>query len=179
MKNLETKRLNLRKLNLSDCDSIYNFILNKKDELYFLDWPYCENLEQSKAFLKKFINKYKDNYYFWVIEEKTAKNFIGCILTSNIVKEKRLAEIEYVTNPKFRNKGYMTEALKVVVEYLLKECNFYRVEAVCNVENAPSSKVMQKSGMKLEGTLRGRALNLNEEGNPGDLYIYSKIVKDL
>lgn len=33
--------------------------------------------------------------------------------------------------------------------------------------------------MKLKGILSGRALNLNEEGNPGDLYMYSILLKDL
>jgi RimJ/RimL family protein N-acetyltransferase len=50
---------------------------------------------------------------------------------------------------------------------------------VCNIENTASARVMEKAGMVLEGTLRGRALNLNEAGNPGDLRIYSILSSDL
>lgn len=180
MNNLETERLILRIVNINDTETIYNEILANKETLHFLDWPYCNNIEEAYGFMKDVINKCEnDKYFFWIIEEKETKNFVGCILICNIDTVKRMAEIEYVASSKFRGKGYIPEANKKVIEYLIKECNYYRIEAVCNIENIASSRVMEKSNMKFEGILRGRALNLNEEGNPGDLKIYSVIPSDL
>lgn len=179
MEKLYTERLILRKLQLEDTNNIFKVILSNKETLHFLDWPFCENLDEAKIFVNKLIdNSNKLKHYFWVIEEKNTNNFVGCISICGICKEKRMAEIEYVANSEFRGKGYIPEANKRVIEYLIKDCNFYRIEAVCNIENIASSRVMEKSGMKFEGILRGRALNLNSEGNPGDLKIYSILPSD-
>jgi len=180
MKNLETERLNLRIISSKDIGKIYNEILSNKDTLHFLDWPYCDNINEAKEFIKTIIDKCNnEKYYFWIIEEKETEKFVGCILICNINAEKRMVEIEYVATSNSRGKGFITEANKKVIEYLIKECNYYRIEAVCNVENIASSRVMEKSNMKFEGILRGRALNLNEQGNPGDLKIFSTIPADL
>ena len=180
MKKIETERLILREIELKDTKNIFNAILNNKDTLYFLDWPFCENINEAEIFINKLIEAHNNlKHYCWVIQEKNADNFVGCILICNVCEEKRMAEIEYVANSEYRGKGYIAEANKKVIEYLIKECNFYRIEAVCNIENIASSRVMEKSGMKFEGILRGRALNLNSEGNPGDLKMYSVIPSDL
>ena len=180
MKQLETERLVLRKLELKDTKNMFNVILNNKDTLHFLDWPFCENINEAETFVNKLIGDSNNlKYYFWVIEEKNTNNFVGCISICNLCEEKRMAEIEYVANSEYRGKGYIPEANRKVMEYLIKDCNFYRIEAVCNIENVASSRVMEKSGMKFEGILRGRALNLNAEGNPGDLKMYSIITLDL
>ena len=180
MTNLYTERLILRELILEDTENIFNAILNNKDTLHFLDWPYCDNLDKARNFVERLIeNIEKLNHYFWVIEEKDTNSFVGCISICGSIPEKRMVEIEYVANTKFRGRGYIPEANKRVIEHLINDCNIYRVEAVCNIENEASSRVMEKSGMKFEGILRGRALNLNAEGNPGDLKMYSLIPTDI
>lgn len=180
MLNLYTERLILRRLTIEDTRNIFESILNNKDTLHFLDWPYCNNLDEAQSFVRRLIeNIEKLNYYFWVIEEKDTNSFVGCISICGAIPEKRMVEIEYVASSEHRGKGYMPEANKRVIEHLINDCNIYRVEAVCNIENEASARVMEKSGMKFEGILRGRALNLNAEGNPGDLKMYSIIPSDL
>lgn len=180
MKNMETERLILRKLELKDAITMFDAILNNKKTLYFLDWPFCQNIEEAKTFVRRLIdNSEKLKQYFWIIEEKNSNKFVGCISVCNFIEEKRMAEIEYVANSQFRGNGYIPEATRRVIEYLIKDCRLYRIEAVCNIENIASSKVMEKSGMKFEGILRGRALNLNSDGNPGDLKMFSIIPNDL
>ena len=73
----------------------------------------------------------------------------------------------------------MTEAVRRVLTYLLSEVGYYRVEAVCNVENTASTKVMKASGMVFEGILRGRAKRKKADGNPGDLKIFAALPADL
>jgi len=179
MKKLETERLILKPLSIDDTEVIFNEILNNKDTLYFLDWPYCENMDESKKYVQILIdNANSKKLYIWSLFEKDTNTFIGCVNLCNYDVNKRMAEIEYVAVRSARGKGYVPEANRKVIDYLINECGLYRIEAVCNVENIASSKVLEKSGMKFEGILRGRAINLNEEGNPGDLKMFSIIPKD-
>ena len=57
MNNLKTERLVLRIVNINDTETIYNEILANKETLHFLDWPYCNNIEEAYGFMKDVINK--------------------------------------------------------------------------------------------------------------------------
>lgn len=180
MKRLESERLILKPISIDDIEPIYSEILSNKDTLYFLDWPFCKDINDATNFVQTLIdNAENKKLYFWTLFEKDTNNFVGCVSLCNYEQNKRMAEIEYVATSNARGKGYIPEANKKIIEYLIKECGLYRIECMCNIENIASSRVLEKTGMKYEGILRGRALNLNEEGNPGDLKIYSIIPTDL
>ena len=84
----------------------------------------------------------------------------------------------YVFGSKFWGKGYATETLKIVIEYLIKECNFHLVEAKHHASNPASGRVMEKAGMKKDGILRERRKNKLIDGYD-DLVIYSITKSDL
>ena len=177
---LETERLSLRRISIKDADNLHAKILGNKECLRYLDWNYSADVNETKAFIENIIYSYqKESYFFWVIEEKATQAFIGCIQVCNSDSKRHLAEIEYVADTKAQGQGYITEALKKVIVFLFQEAGYYRIEGVCNIENKASARVMEKAGMLLEGTLRGRALNLNEAGNPGDLKIYAILSSDI
>ena len=71
--------------------------------------------------------------------------------------------------------GYATEALKAVIKFLFEECEAEVIFADHLSNNPASGKVMEKSGMKYEGRLRGRMID--KEGKRNDLLSYS-IIKD-
>lgn len=87
-------------------------------------------------------------------------------------------ELGYVFWSKFWGKGYATETLKIVIEYLIKECNFHLVEAKHHASNPASGRVMEKAGMKKDGILRERRKNKLIDGYD-DLVIYSITKKEV
>lgn len=68
--------------------------------------------------------------------------------------------------------GIMTEALTGVIDFLFKEVGLNRIVAMHNVDNIASGKVMIKSNMKYEGTLR-EANILRDKDGFYDLAVYS------
>lgn len=66
---------------------------------------------------------------------------------------RRMADLVWLLNANYRNKGYITEGVKAVVSHLFG-IGYERVEAFADVENKASTKVMEKVGMQYEGTLR-------------------------
>lgn len=66
----------------------------------------------------------------------------------------RCAELGYVLNKNYWSKGYMTEACKEFIKYLFEKKNIHRIEAMADVRNIASQKVMEKCLMTYEGTLR-------------------------
>lgn len=59
----------------------------------------------------------------------------------------------WLLNANCRNKGYISEGVKAVLNHLFK-IGFERIEAFADVENKAGTKVMAKVGMQYEGTLR-------------------------
>ena len=70
--------------------------------------------------------------------------------------------------------GLMTEALRAVVELGLAETHLYRIAAVCDVDNRPSARVLEKAGMQREGRLRRYILHPNVSAEPRDVYLYAR-----
>lgn len=66
----------------------------------------------------------------------------------------------------------MTEALSGVIDFLFKKVGLNRIVAMHNVDNIQSGKVMIKSNMKYEGTLR-EANRLRDEDGFYNLAVYS------
>ena len=65
-----------------------------------------------------------------------------------------LLEIGYVLVPNERGKGYCTEAVRILVDYLFLSKDTIRIQAQTATRNLSSQKVLEKVGFKKEGTLR-------------------------
>ena len=81
-----------------------------------------------------------------------------------------LTEIGYLLLPDERGKGYCTEAIKLIVDYLFLLKNIPRIQAVINENNVGSKRVLEKNGFIKEGTLRKMGFI---RGKYGDGTIYS------
>ena len=90
----------------------------------------------------------------WAIELKRDRKVIGGISIRKWNGDNRCADVGYVLSKKYWNKGIITEALKAVINFGFDELNAHRIEAHCDENNIGSYKVMEKAGMKYEGTLR-------------------------
>lgn len=80
-------------------------------------------------------------------------------------------EIGFYIIPSDRGKGYGTEAIKIMVDYLFMTKDIPRIQAVTNIQNKVSQRVLEKAGFTKEGTLR-KAL-WTGKGRWTDGYLYS------
>ena len=69
----------------------------------------------------------------------------------------------------------MPEALHAVLNMGFHTLQLHRIEAIHETSNPASGRVMQKCGMKHEGTLRERVLN---KGHYADVEIYGILCSD-
>ena len=69
------------------------------------------------------------------------------------------AEVGYCYGSKFCGNVYGTEALRMVIEYLLNECNFYLIETRHISGNSASERIMEKAGMAKDTNLKDRTIN--------------------
>ena len=82
----------------------------------------------------------------------------------------KLLEIGYFLVPSERGKGYCTEAVNIMVDYLFLSKDMIRIQACTELRNIASQKVLEKVGFKKEGTIRKSIFN---RGEWKDAYLYS------
>jgi ribosomal-protein-alanine N-acetyltransferase len=75
----------------------------------------------------------------------------------------------------FAGRGYATEAVQLLVDYLFATKKQHRIHLVIVPENAPSCRVAEKCGFVPEGTVRGAFFN---DGRNQDVLLYSLLRTD-
>ncbi len=144
---LKTPRLKLRPFKVEDTED-FNELATDPQVTEFLTWESHTSMEQT---LNSIQTRFMTNPNIFCIELKEEKKCLGCI-DIRIDSENNKAGFGYVINRNYWNKGYMTETLSSILNYIFNTLNINKVESSCYVGNEGSGKVMEKCGMILEGT---------------------------
>ncbi|VEU82133.1 GNAT family N-acetyltransferase [Acholeplasma hippikon] len=116
------------------------------------------------------------NKFSLLIVDKKSNTLVGKVVAWKTNEEISEWEIGWFIQSSLYNKGYATEAAKLLKDYLFYVKGINRLQSLCHEENKASEKVMIKIGMQKEGTLRA-ARKLN--GEYVNMLIYSIIKEDL
>ena len=96
----------------------------------------------------------EDNEMFLVCDESDA--VIGDVGHFQAKRYSTSREIGWsIHDPAKRNRGYATEAVTALVDYLFRSYPINRVECCTSTENLASIRMAQKCGFVREGVLRG------------------------
>jgi ribosomal-protein-alanine N-acetyltransferase len=168
---IETDHLVLRVPVLEDAGAIFRNYAQDPDVTRYLIWQPHVRIEQTQEFLLSCVSAWQaDKRFPYVITEIGKEIAIGMI---EVRLDGYKAEVGYVLGREYWGKGYMTEALRVVIKWCLDQPEIYRIWAVCDVENIASARIMEKAGMHREGLLRRAIFHPNISNEPRDSYIYS------
>ena len=142
---LEGEMVNLRVVEKEDLPWVAECINNP--EFY---GQYEPLMQVSKAELENKYDKLTPKEKWFIIEKKDGSKIGG--ISHFPVGE--LLEIGYTLIPSERNKGYCTEAVKIIVDYLFLSRDIVRIQAGTNPRNVASQRVLEKAGFRKEGLVR-------------------------
>ena len=152
---LKTDRLILRKFNMDDAENMFENWASDENVTRFLTWPTHRHKVMSQQYISWLIKSYeKEDTYDWAIELKEIGQVIGSIGSVYIDEDVKKVQIGYCIGTKWWHKGITSEALSEVIRFFIQYVGVNRVEARFDIRNRNSGKVMEKCGMKYEGTLR-------------------------
>lgn len=114
-----------------------------------------EELEEERRRLHEGISTYNRSFVWFKLLERGTGVHLGAIGYHVWYTDHNRAEIGYALKAdQFKNKGYMTEAMAVVLHYGFETMKLHRVEAMVGPNNVPSLKLMKRYGFVQEGHLR-------------------------
>ena len=185
---LETNRLTLRNYKPSDITAYHNLLSDKENMYYTIPFKVpTDTMEESQASMNNAIkiNAANTGYRFCIALKETDQ-MIGAIgyEIAAITPVGKIADpIGWFLLPEYKNKGYITEAVKRVLEFAFLQDNCVRVVTACFKDNIATRRVMEKVGFRqeaeklqamwLDGQMRDRlefAINRDE---------YVKLPKEL
>ena len=88
-------------------------------------------------------------YTMWIIIEKSIKSIIGGTCFHGEPDENGEVEIGYGTDSNYQNKGYMTEAISGVIQWVKDNKHAHTIKAETDKTNIASILVLEKNNFKL------------------------------
>lgn len=141
----ESDAQSLLALEMRNRDFFQNFTGTREETFYTLEGQ-IDRIKSALALIEE------DRGYFFVIAKKGQDEIIGEVILSEVVRENlQSCWIGYFLDKAHNGKGYMTEAVKLVVAYAFETLGLHRLEAGVMPHNIGSIKVLLKAGFHKEG----------------------------
>ena len=141
---LEGKSVNLKIMEREDLPVLHEWDNNPE----FMG-EYEPLRQETRTDLERTYDNLKDAQWFFV--EKKDGTRIGYMAHFLAAGE---IELGYFIVPSERSRGYVSEAIKIMVDYLFLSRDVVRIQAKADPENIASWKALEKAGFKREGVLR-------------------------
>jgi len=139
---------------MSDIQSIYEHVNDKIITRYTLHIPHPYKITDAEKFIKDSQRAWKEkSAYVFGIELKDNKKIIGVVSLNKIDKKNKHCELGYWLGKKYWQKGMMSKAVKMILEFAFHKLNMHRVYSRVFASNTASLRVLEKNDFMLEGIL--------------------------
>lgn len=144
--NLETERLRIRPIELSDAAFIFDLVNTEGWLTYIGD----RNIFDTDA-AEKYIQKIRDTpkYHYHVFELKDSGQAIG-VVTFLHREDQQYPDIGFAMLPAFERKGYAHEAARAYLREILKSGHYKNIIAITLPENLASIGLLVKLGLSYQ-----------------------------
>jgi RimJ/RimL family protein N-acetyltransferase len=172
---LETERLLIRPITIDDKNEIFEYRRDKETNKY--QWWIPETIEDVEVFIGKISKQINvpGTWFQFVIVNKETQKIVGDLGIHFIDSENKQTEIGCTLNKDFQNKGFATESVKKVIDYLFNELNKHRIITSIDPDNKNSIRLVERIGFRKEAHFV-ESLLINEKWV--DDLIYALIEKD-
>lgn len=152
---IETERLLLRPFAIEDAEAAYANWCSDEEVTKYLTWPTHGSISVTEWVIGDWVSHYAEpNFYQWAIVPKDLGQPIGTISVVEINEKVGSMEVGYCIGRKWWGKGIMTEGFSALLPFFFDEIGVNRISARHDANNPASGRVMQKVGLRYEGTLR-------------------------
>jgi len=165
---LEGKRINLRLAEKEDVSLLAQWLSDVNFAGGYQHFPDQISRDQLE---KRIVEQrlYQTEWVDFIIEKKNGTK-IGWAVHYVCVPNFGWIEIGFAIIPTERNKGYATETIKILSNYLFLSRDIIRIQAVINARNIASQRALKKTGFRKEGTMRKALWDAEGKWANADLY---------
>ncbi|RLD58981.1 MAG: N-acetyltransferase [Bacteroidetes bacterium] len=147
---LITERLILRPVKEKDAKAIFSYRSDSFTNQYQGWIP--KSLEDVHEFINKVSPEFDvvDTWFQFVIIRNNSNEIIGDVGIHFLDADKKQVEIGCTIDKKYQEKGYATEALRQIIDYLFSKFNKHRIITSLDPGNSNSIKLVERLGFRKE-----------------------------
>lgn len=172
---IRTERLLLREFTPADVEDVHAYACDEATVRY-MDWG-PNTLDETRFFLDEEIARQVQEprtHIGLAVELVEVGRVIGSIRLG--LQPHANADFGYSYGSPWWRRGYGFEAARAIAALAFEELGVQRLWATCDTRNAGSYAIMEKLGMRREGTLR--ANQPSREGGWRDTHLYALLAKE-
>ena len=160
-----TEQLILRRYRPEDAEQLYLYLGSDPDMYKYSGWNPYATPEMAQETVSRFIDSYDgEHVYSWVMDVEDV--VVGTIGAYDY--EDGHIEVGFSVVRGWQGRGFATEALTRILEYLTENEGISCVTAWCAAENKGSKRVLEKAGMYL--------VNTEKDGITAGDRVYDKLI---
>ena len=144
---LETERLILRPITLDDAAACFSWNSDERVAKY-MSYPTLTDISQTIDWIKSTLTDEKEYNFAFVLKKENRVIGTGSIGPSSEMEG--YWGMGYNLHFDYWHKGYCTEAMKAIINYVHKELGVNKIFSCHAVDNPRSGKVMEKCGLKFD-----------------------------
>jgi ribosomal-protein-alanine N-acetyltransferase len=172
---LTGRRLHLRPMLQKDREEMYQRSLDLESRGRFFPLNISSQVSAEAAFGTD--GRWGPEVGILVVVQNSDEALVGYVSFEHTVSDVDELNLGYFTYPEFRGQGYVSEALRLFVEYLFamrRDVN--RAALYIHPDNDKSMRVAERCGFTLEGRIREGWFNL---GQWHDVLVYGLLRREL
>ncbi len=150
---LETERLIIREIRISDSEGMFELDSNPNVHLYLGKKP-VKTMEQTQKMIVEIRGRYQeDGICRWAVEEKSTGKFVGWTgfrMNSDIIMNgmENVFDLGYRFVESAWGKGYASETSFACMEYAFTHLDYDPIHGAADILNIGSNRILKKVGMK-------------------------------
>lgn len=147
---LDTNRLHLRPVNISDSVAVFKYRSDAETNKYQGFVP--KALKEVEAFIEKNPSAFNqpDTWFQLVVIEKKSNQIIGDIGVHFIGDDGFQCELGCTLSKQFQGKGFATEAMRATIDYLFNVLNKHRIIGSVDPLNHSSIQLLERVNFRKE-----------------------------
>jgi [ribosomal protein S5]-alanine N-acetyltransferase len=173
--NLETSRLLLRPFTVDDVQTVEALVGDFEVSKYMLHVPYPYPTGRALSWITTHASDFAIGRGAHFAITQKADQFLCGAISLDVKPEHKRAGLGYWLGKDYWGHGYAAEAAKALIEYGFTKLGLNRIAADHFSTNRSSGRVMQKIGMKHEGSLKQ---HYYKNGEYADSEIYGILLSD-
>ncbi len=101
------------------------------------------------------------------------RTFAGTISFHSLNVKNSVGELGYWMTASMRGKGIATTAARMLTDFGFASIGFKRIEALVDIENIASAKLLESAGYSREGLLKNKVTR--DDGRQVDMYLFAAV----
>jgi RimJ/RimL family protein N-acetyltransferase len=170
---LSGPRVTLRPPTLDDADMLFERIASDPEVPRYMSWRPHPDVGETRRVITDVFNVGGETT--WLVELRDGGGPIGICGWRR--PQPHIIAFGYCLGRRWWRQGIMSEVVQLLLDKAERDPTVYRVTAYCHVDNTASARLLERSGLTLEGWLARFTVLPNISAEPQDCLLFGKALR--